>query len=58
MLIEYTCPINYFKGFCEDILLETYPNPVPVIVMEVPPPVPPRVGDTFETVGVRAPLYV
>ena len=36
----------------------TYPKPEPLIVRDVPPPVPPRVGFTPETVGVSALLYV
>ena len=36
----------------------TYPNPDPVIVRLVPPPVPPLLGDTLVTVGVKEASYV
>jgi len=39
-------------------IFSNYGNPVPVKVSVVPPPVPPRVGLTDVTVGVRAALYV
>ncbi len=35
-----------------------YGNPDPLIVRVVPPPVPPRVGLTVSTVGVKPALYV
>lgn len=59
MIWRSTIDLGLSSGVrCNGKNIISYPNPEPVIVMVVPPPVPPLLGSTPDIDGVRLPSYV